>query len=146
MYFSMYYTYTYIMIYTYILSVYIYVFFFINSEGFYLTLHCEFPEYWNTQKSVWRIWQHFSWLLDEGIHKIWKKLNSRDGFLRADYIRQVKNVLPDWIGCAILQVAQKATWEFNFFHIFGIPSSSIHEKRCETLQTLFWVFQYSRNS
>ena len=32
--------------------------------------HCEFLEYWNTQKSVWRIWQHFSCLLDAGIPKI----------------------------------------------------------------------------
>ena len=37
--------------------------------------HCEFLENWNTQKSVWRIWQHFSCLLDEAIPKIWKKLN-----------------------------------------------------------------------
>ena len=26
----------------------------------YVLCHCEFLEYWNTQKSVWRIWQHFS--------------------------------------------------------------------------------------
>ena len=39
-------------------------------------------------------------------------------------------------------------WLFEgyFFHIFGIPSSSRHEKRCQILQTLFWVFQYSKNS
>ena len=43
-----------------------------------------------------------------------------------------------WIGRAILL--------FNFFHIFGIPLSSRHEKRCQILQTLFWVFEYSRNS
>ena len=36
---------------------------------------------WNTQKSIWRIWQRFLCLLDEGIQKIWKKLNSHDGFL-----------------------------------------------------------------
>ena len=41
---------------------------------------------------------------------------------------------------------KKPPWEFNFFHIFGIPSSSRHEKCCQILQTLFWVFQYSRNS
>ena len=52
---------------------------------------CEFLEYWNTQKSVWRIWQRFSFLLDEGIPKKWKKLNSHCGFLRADQ----GNVLPD---------------------------------------------------
>ena len=39
-------------------------------------------------------------------------------------------------------------WLFEgyFFHIFGIPSSSRHEKCCQILQTLFWVFQYSKNS
>jgi hypothetical protein len=47
-------------------------------------VHCELLEYWSTQKSVWRIWQHFSCLLDEGIPKVWKKLNSHGGFLRAD--------------------------------------------------------------
>ena len=40
---------------------------------------------------------------------------------------------------------KKPPWEFNFFHIFGIPSSSRHEKRCQMLQTLFWLFQYSKN-
>ena len=33
------------------------------------------------KKSVWRIWQHFSYLLDEEIPEIWKKLNFHDGFL-----------------------------------------------------------------
>ena len=47
-------------------------------------MHCEFLDYWNTQKSVWRIWQHFLCLLDEGIPNIRKKLNSHGGFLRAD--------------------------------------------------------------
>ena len=36
--------------------------------------HCEFLEYWNTQKSVWRIWQRFSCLLDEGISKNMKEI------------------------------------------------------------------------
>ena len=35
----------------------------------------------NYPKSVWRIWQRFSCLLDEGIPKKCKKLNSHDGFL-----------------------------------------------------------------
>ena len=56
-----------------------------NSETFSkVTTHCELLEYWNTQKSLWRVLQHFSCLLDEGIPKIWKKLNSHNGFLRAD--------------------------------------------------------------
>ena len=45
------------------------------------SFHCELLEYWNTQKSIWRIWQQFSCLLDKGIPKIWKKLNSHNGFL-----------------------------------------------------------------
>ena len=66
-----------------------------------------------------------------------------------------------WVTCKITQPIQpiwqhifalpksalkKPPWEFNFFHIFEIPSSSRHEKCCQILQTLFWVFQYSRNS
>ena len=34
----------------------------------------------------------------------------------------------------------------RYIHIFGIPLSSRHKKCCQILQTLFWVFQYSRNS
>jgi hypothetical protein len=30
-------------------------------------------------------------------------------------------------------------------HFFTIHSSSRHEKRFQMLQTLFWLFQYSRN-
>ena len=40
---------------------------------------------------------------------------------------------------------KKPPWEFNFFHIFGIPSSSSHEKRCQMLRLLFWLFQCSKN-
>ena len=36
-------------------------------------------------------------------------------------------------------------WEFNFFHIFGIPSSSRHEKCGQMLETLFWLLQCSKN-
>jgi hypothetical protein len=41
---------------------------------------------------------------------------------------------------------KKPLWEFNFFHIFGIPSSSRYEKHSQMLQTLFWLFQCSKNS
>ena len=44
--------------------------------------------------------------------------------------------------CIILVCPKK---EFNFFHIFEIPSWSRHEKCCQILQTLLWVFQYSRD-
>ena len=59
-----------------------------------------------------------------------------------------QNVLPDglnWL-CYFAGSTKKPSWEFNLFHIFGIPPSSRHEKRCQILQTIFLVFQYSRNS
>ena len=56
--------------------------FIINEALSYkVCIHCGFLEHWNSQKSVSNIWQRFSYLLDEGIPKIWKKLNSHDGFL-----------------------------------------------------------------
>ena len=35
---------------------------------------------------------------------------------------------------------KKPPWEFNFFHIFEIPSASRHENCCQILQTLFGYF------
>ena len=40
---------------------------------------------------------------------------------------------------------KKPPWEFNFFHIFGIPLSSRHAKRCQMLERLFVLFHRSRN-
>ena len=34
---------------------------------------------------------------------------------------------------------------FFFLHFFSINSSSRHEKRCQMLQRLFWLFQCSKN-
>ena len=45
-----------------------------------------------------------------------------------------------WIGCTFAGSSK------SHFHIFWIPSSSRHEKCYQILQTLLWVFQYSRNS
>ena len=60
--------------------------------------------------------------------------------------RQGKNVLPDWLNwLCYLAGSSKPSWEFNFLHIFGIPSSSRHGKRCKMLQTLFLLFQCSKN-
>ena len=50
-------------------------------QHFILYKHRGFLEHWNSQKSVCNIWQGFSCLLDEGIPKIWKKLNFHHGFL-----------------------------------------------------------------
>ena len=54
-------------------------------------------------------------------------------------------ILPIWqlIFALSYSALKEPQWEFNFFHIFGIPSSSRHENlKHET----FLVFQYSRNS
>ena len=56
-------------------------------------------------------------------------------------LRQGKNVLPDGLNWLCYFAGSSKS-----HHIFGIPSSSRHEKCWQILQTLFWVFQYSRNS
>ena len=73
-----------------------------NFQTFFeVKIHCGFLEHWNSQKSVCNIWQWFSCLLDERIPKIWKKLNSHGGFLRADQGRAKMCCQMGWIGCAI---------------------------------------------
>ena len=65
-----------------------------------------------------------AYLTRKGTAKICKKFNSHDGFLRADQGIAKNCCQIGWIGCPILQVAQKPPWDFNFLHIFAIPSSS----------------------
>ena len=85
------------------------------------SLRAMFLEWWNRSKSLSSIWQHFSCLLDEGIPKLWKKLNSHGGFLRADQGRAKMCCPMSWIGCAILQVAQKAIVGIQFLSYFWNP-------------------------
>ena len=40
---------------------------------------------------------------------------------------------------------KKPSWELNFLHIFAVPLSSRHQKRCQILERLFVVFHHSRN-
>ena len=105
-------------------------------------LHGVFLEWWNRTKSISSIWKHFSCLLDQGISKIWKKLNSHGGFLRAG-----QKYAARWAELAVLFCGwlKKPSWEFKFLHIFGIPSSSRHEKCCQMLEILFVLFHHSRN-
>ena len=50
-----------------------------------------------------------------------------------------------WIGCAILQVTQKAIVRIQFLSYFWDFSIKYwREKRCQILRTLFWVLQYSQ--
>ena len=79
-----------------------------------------------------------------GTAKICKKFNFHVGFLRADQGRAKYYCQIGWIGCPILQVAQKATMRLQFL-AFAIPSSSRHEKRCQMVERLSVVFHHSRN-
>ena len=109
-------------------------------------LHCGFLEHWNSQKSVCNIWQHFSCLLDEGIPKICKKLNFHDGFLsylQNSTANSAHLAARTFLPC--LGLPSKSHRENSISSICGIPSSSRHEKRCQMLQTLFWLFQCSKN-
>ena len=83
--------------------------------------HRGFLEHWNSQKSVCNIWQCFSCLLDEEIPKMWKKLNSHGGFLRAEQGRAKMCCQMGWIGCAILQVTQKAMVKIQYLSYFWNP-------------------------
>ena len=63
----------------------------------------------------------FSCLDDKGTAKIWNKSNSHDGFLKTDQGRAKNCCQIDWIGCPILQIAQKATVRFQFLAYFCNP-------------------------
>ena len=90
---------------------------------------------------------------------LWISLYLMRGFQK--YARNWILTMAFWATCKIAQPIQpiwqhifalpwsalkKPPWEFNFFRIFGIPSSNRHEKCCQNLQTLFGVFQYFRKS
>ena len=85
----------------------------------HFTTHCELLEYRNTQKSVWRIWQHFWCLLDEGIPERWKKLNFHGGFLRADRTKTGQKCAPDGL---------------NWLCYFAANSKSHHENSKGSLE------------
>ena len=97
------------------------IWFYMRHEISRLVFHCEFLEYWITQKSVWRIWQHFLCLLDEGIPKIWKKLNSHDGFLSylQNSIANSAHLAAHF--CPALVCPQKATVKIQFLPYFWNP-------------------------
>jgi hypothetical protein len=111
-----------------------------------ITTHSMFLEWWNTTKSLFNIWQHFSCLFDKGTAKICKNFSSNDSFLRADQGRG--KIAVRLAGLAVLScryVAQKATVRFQFLAYFAIPSSSRHEKRFQKVEIHFVVIPHSRN-
>ena len=44
-----------------------------------------------------------------------------------------------------VDLKKRPPWKKNFLHFFSIDSSSRHEKYCQMLQRLFWLFQCSKN-
>ena len=60
----------------------------------------------------------FHTYLTRGLQIYARKFNSHNGFLRADQGRAKNCCQIGWIGCPILQVAQKATMRFQISFIF----------------------------
>ena len=58
-----------------------------------------------------------------------------------------QKVAAKWAGLAVIscRLLKKPLLDFNFLHIFAIPSKSEHKKRCQLLDRLFEVFQHSKN-
>ena len=83
--------------------------------------HCKFLGYWSTQNSVWRILQRFSCLPDEGIPKIWKKLNSHDGFLSYLQNSTASSAHLVVLFSPALVSPQEATARIQFLPYFGNP-------------------------
>ena len=86
-----------------------------------MPVHGMFLEWWNRTKSPSSIWQHFSCLLDEGIPKIRKKLNSHNGFL--SYLKNSTansfHMADDF--CLALVCPQKTTMRIQFLPYFWNP-------------------------
>ena len=94
---------------------------------------------------VWRNTQNLFSTFDKKFHvylmRGLQKLNSVDGFLRADQKSAAR-----WAGLAELfwRYLKKPLWDFNFLHIFAIPLSSRPEKHWQMLERLFGGFRHSR--
>ena len=87
----------------------------------FMFVHCEFLEYWNAQKSIWRIWECFSHLLDKRIPKIWKKLNPHDGFLSYLQNSTANSAHLAAHFCPALVCPQTATVRIQFLPYFWNP-------------------------
>ena len=83
--------------------------------------HRGFLGHWNSQKSVCNVWQRFSCLLDEGIPKICKKLNSHDGFLSYLQNSTANSAHLEAHFCPALVCPQKATVRIQFLPYFWNP-------------------------
>ena len=92
-----------------------------NWQNLQISVHCEFLEYWNTQKSVWMTWQRFSCLLEDRIPKIWKKLNSHDGFWSYLQNSTANSAHLAAHFCPALVCPQKATVRIQFLSYFWNP-------------------------
>ena len=92
--------------------------FWILLRNDYYGTHRGFLEHWNSQKSVSNIWPHFLCLLDEGIPKIWKKLNSHNRW----------NVLQ-----SLYQTASTFSEKINHFVL--LLQSNWLQKKWQILQT-----------
>ena len=93
----------------------------LQIKGFVYASHRGFLEHWNSQKSVSNIWPQFSCRLDEGILKLWKKLNFHDGFLTYLQNSTANSAHLAANFCPALVCPQKATVRIQFSPYFWNP-------------------------
>ena len=115
------------------------------AKKFFKESHSGFLEHWNSKKVFVTFDNVFHVYLMRGFQKYARNWILTMAFWATCKIAQPIQPIWQHIFALPWSALKKPPWEFNFFHIFGIPSSSRHEKRCQMLQTLFFLFQCSKN-
>ena len=109
------------------------------------TSHSWFLEHWNSKKSVCNIWQRFPCLLDEGIPKICKKLNSHDGFLSYLLNSTANSAHLAAHFCPALVCPQKAIVIIQFLAYFWNLLIKLTWKMLSNAGKNFLLFHHFRN-
>ena len=105
-----------------------------------MAIHCEFLEYWNTQKISFEGFDNIFhvYLINMKEIEFWR-------WLFEGRQRQGKNVLPDglnWLCCFVGN--SKSHHENSISFIFlESPHQVDMKKRCQILQTHFWVWYFN---
>ena len=110
-----------------------------------MAFHSGFLEHWNSKKMFVTFDNVVHVYLMRGFQKYARNLILTMAFWATCKIAQPIQPIWQHIFALPWSALKKPPSEFNFFHIFGIPSSIRHEKRCQMLQTLFRLFQCSKN-
>jgi hypothetical protein len=99
-----------------------------------------FLERWNSTKSLFSIWQHFSCLLGVGIPKIWTKLNYHVGFLRP---MQGLFVLPDGLNWLCYFAGSSKSYHENSISCIFLESP--YQVDMKSIVKCWNIFRHSKN-